>query len=146
VFLVSLQLLRETYFILSRTERDMISNIKLSSCKVPFIFVRFSWKLSFLDRVSENPQVRKFHENLSSGSRVPCGGTDRRSDMTMLIVAFRNFANAPIKYSQDIKWPGRESNQPFLEYNSGALLLHQSAQYLLELFPDNVNLINRIMK
>jgi len=34
----------------------------------------------------------KFHENPSSGSRaVPC----RRTDTTKLIVAFRNFANAP---------------------------------------------------
>jgi hypothetical protein len=34
----------------------------------------------------------KFHENPSSGSQaVPCGQTD----MTKLIVAFRNFANAP---------------------------------------------------
>jgi hypothetical protein len=40
----------------------------------------------------------KFHENPSSGSRiVPCGGTDGRADMTKLIVAFRNFANAPKK-------------------------------------------------
>jgi len=38
----------------------------------------------------------KFHENLSGGSRdVPCGRTDRRTDMTKLIFSFRNFANAP---------------------------------------------------
>jgi len=38
----------------------------------------------------------KFHDNPSSGSRdVPCGQTDRQRDMTKLIVAFRNFANAP---------------------------------------------------
>jgi len=42
----------------------------------------------------------KFHENSSSGSRVvPCGRaggrTDRQTDMTKLIVAFRNSANAP---------------------------------------------------
>jgi len=37
----------------------------------------------------------KFHENPSSGSRVvPCGGTDGRTDMTKLLVDFRNFANA----------------------------------------------------
>jgi len=41
----------------------------------------------------------KFKENLSSGSRVvPCGlagkRTDRQTEMTRLIVAFRNFANA----------------------------------------------------
>ena len=38
------------------------------------------------------------HENPSSGSRVvPCGQTNRRTDMTQLIDAFRNFANAPKK-------------------------------------------------
>ena len=38
----------------------------------------------------------EFHEHSLSGSRVvPCGQTDRRTDMTMLIVAFRNFPNAP---------------------------------------------------
>jgi hypothetical protein len=34
----------------------------------------------------------KFHQNPSSGSRVVPGG---QTDMTKLIVAFRNFANAP---------------------------------------------------
>ena len=43
----------------------------------------------------------KWHKNPSSRSRVFPGGqtdgwTDRRTDMTKLIVAFRNFANAPI--------------------------------------------------
>ena len=42
----------------------------------------------------------EFHENPSSGSRVvPCGQTDGRTDgqtdTPRLIVAFRNFANAP---------------------------------------------------
>jgi len=37
----------------------------------------------------------KFHENLSSGSRVvQCGNTDGQTDMTRQIVAFRNFAMA----------------------------------------------------
>jgi hypothetical protein len=46
----------------------------------------------------------KFHGNPSSGSLVvPCGQTDgqtgeqtdRETDMTKLIVTFRNFVNAP---------------------------------------------------
>ena len=38
----------------------------------------------------------KFHQNLSSGSRVvSCGRMGRQTDMTKLIVAFGNFVNAP---------------------------------------------------
>jgi hypothetical protein len=48
-------------------------------------------QLEFSRQIFENTHI-KFHENPSSGSRVvPCG----RIDMTKLIVAFRNFANAP---------------------------------------------------
>ena len=72
--------------------------------------------------------------------------TDRRTDVTKLIVAFLNFANSPIKHSEGVRWPGRESSQLFLEYDSGNLLLHQRAQYLLELVRNNINLINRIIK
>jgi hypothetical protein len=49
-----------------------------------------------MDRFSINTQKIEFNENLSSGSRVvPYGQTDGRTDMTRLIVAFRNFADAP---------------------------------------------------
>jgi hypothetical protein len=42
----------------------------------------------------ENYSNIKFHEHLSSGSRsFPCRKTER--DMRTLIIAFRNFVNAP---------------------------------------------------
>jgi len=42
----------------------------------------------FLTKYTNN----KFHENPSSESQVvPCGQTDRRTDMTKRIVALRNF-------------------------------------------------------
>ena len=41
VSLSSLQLLYETFLILRRTERDIITNVHRSSCKVPVILVGF---------------------------------------------------------------------------------------------------------
>ena len=38
----------------------------------------------------------KFNDNASTGSRdVPCGRIDGQTDMTNLIIAFRNFVKAP---------------------------------------------------
>jgi hypothetical protein len=50
----------------------------------------FSWQ------IFEKSSSTKFHENTSCGSPiVPRGRTDRRKDMTKLIMTFRNFAIAP---------------------------------------------------
>ena len=47
----------------------------------------------------EHPYI-KLHKNPFSGSRVvPCKQTDGRTDMTRVIVTFRNFAKAPKKVS-----------------------------------------------
>ena len=56
-------------------------------------------KLVTSRQIFEKSSNIKFHENPSSESRVvPCGPTD----MTKLIVAFRNFVNAPktLHYAQ----------------------------------------------
>ena len=59
VFWFSLQSLSETFFVLRRTERNMIINVCWSSCKLPNI---------------------KFHKNPLRGSTiVPCGRTDGRT-------------------------------------------------------------------
>jgi len=51
-------------------------------------------KLQYSRQIFEKYPNMKLHENPSCGTRVfPCGQTDRRTDMTKLIVAFRNFAN-----------------------------------------------------
>jgi len=51
--------------------------------------------MNFLDRFSKNPHI-KLQENPSGGILVvPCGQTDRQTDMTKLTITFRDFANAP---------------------------------------------------
>jgi len=63
-------------FHLRRTEQDTIINVYRSSRKVPVTLTSFQWNFNFRDRILENTQVPKFHENSSSGSRVfPCGRT-----------------------------------------------------------------------
>jgi hypothetical protein len=53
-------------------------------------------KLEFSKQIFKKYSNIKFHENPSSGSQVvPCGRTDRQTDMTKPIVTFRNFANEP---------------------------------------------------
>jgi len=69
-----------TFFILRRTERDIIKNVNWSISKVQVILVRFEWNLNFLHRFSKNTHI-KFHKNAFSGGRVvPCGRTDGRTD------------------------------------------------------------------
>jgi hypothetical protein len=57
-------------------------------------------KIKLFRQIFEKSSNIKFRENPSCGSRVvPCGQRDRRTngqtDMTEVVVAFRNFANAP---------------------------------------------------
>ena len=53
-------------------------------------------KLEFTGQFFEKCSNIKFLENPSNGSRVaPYRQKDGRTDMMILIVAFRNFANAP---------------------------------------------------
>jgi hypothetical protein len=69
----------------------MIVNVSWASCKV---------KLDFFSLIFEKYNNIKFHGNPFGESRVVTygrtdGRTDRRIDLTNLIVAFPSFANAP---------------------------------------------------
>jgi hypothetical protein len=68
-------------------------NVHWSSRKYSLFLSDFD-ETEFSRQIFEKSSNIKFHENLSSGSRVvPCGQTE----MTKLIVALRSFANAPKK-------------------------------------------------
>jgi hypothetical protein len=61
-----------------------------------FVKVQTLMKLEFSRQNFDEHSNTKLHQNPSRGSRVvPCRRTDGRRDMTKVIVAFRNFANAP---------------------------------------------------
>jgi len=62
-------------------------------------------KLEISRHILEKSANIKFHENPSNGNRVvPRGRKNRRTDMTKLIVAFRNFANAPKNETESFVW------------------------------------------
>ena len=62
--------------------------------KYPLLLSDFT-KLEISQPFFEKFSRIRFNKSLSSGSRVlPCEQTDRRTDMTKLMVALRNFAKA----------------------------------------------------
>ena len=60
VFWFSLQLLSEMFLTLRRTGRYIARKVHMSSYKASVIFVRFSWKFNFLDKLSKNNQISNF--------------------------------------------------------------------------------------
>ena len=106
-FWVSLQLLSETFLILRRSERDMIKNVYWSSCKVQVILVwsETNWIFS-----TEFRKVHKYQMSWKFFVLEPSCSmrTDRRTDVTKLIVAFRHCAKAPKNGSLlDLGWERR---------------------------------------
>ena len=88
-------------------------------------------KLEFSRQIFEKVSNIKFHQNPSSGSRVvPCG----RTDMTKLIVAFRNFANVP-KNVTALHYSARDRK---FSYN-----YERPAEYFSKTLPQPVTVVHR---
>ena len=62
-------------------------------------------KLNFLDRFSENTNISNFMKILPVG--VELFHVDGRADITKLVVACRNFANAPKYANAKVFWNDR---------------------------------------
>jgi hypothetical protein len=65
-----LQLLFRTFLILRGNKRDIILNVKTSSCKVPGILVGFKKKIHFSRQVFEKSSNITFYQNMSNGNRI----------------------------------------------------------------------------
>jgi len=89
-----------TAYLENKTERGVTINVCLSfHVNYPLFLSYFEEKYIF-PTYFEKSSNAKFNENLSNGSRVPHEQLYKRADMTKLIVAFRNFANAPKKITK----------------------------------------------
>jgi hypothetical protein len=69
--------LSETFLIIRRNERDVITNVHRASGAVDVIVVKFEFSQQIFEKCSNT----KFHENPSRGGQVvPCGQTDGEKD------------------------------------------------------------------
>jgi hypothetical protein len=87
--------LPEIFLVIKRNGRGMVINVYWSSWKYPFS-CQMVVKLEPFPQIIENYSNINFHENPSRGNRAaPWRRTARRANITKLIVALRNMANAP---------------------------------------------------
>jgi len=70
--------LSQIIFILQRSERDIIKNVRGSSCRVPVIIVWFLRKINFLLRFSKKTQIPNFIKINPVGAEL--FHADRRTD------------------------------------------------------------------
>jgi hypothetical protein len=81
-----------------------IINAVWSSCKVHITQIRYWSNLNFLDIFRKILKYQISWKFVQWSRIVPCGRKDSETDMTKLIVGFRNFANAPKTWMKDTTW------------------------------------------
>ena len=65
----------------------------MSSCRIHVIIARIKWNLNFLNRVLKSTQILNFMKIRLIGAEIL--HANRRTDMSKVIAAFGNIANAP---------------------------------------------------
>jgi hypothetical protein len=98
--------LSESFLILRRTEQDSIKNARSFPCKVQHRYCCHSLvKLEFSQQILGKRSIPNFTKIRPVGADLFYA--DGRTDMTKLIVVFRNFANAPknvISINFSLRW------------------------------------------
>ena len=93
----SLQILFETFLILRRIQRDIVINVETSSRKAPLLLSDFNETWIFSTYLKKKARISSFIKIRPVGAEFLYaeGRTEGQTDMTKLIVAFRNTATAP---------------------------------------------------
>jgi hypothetical protein len=86
--------LGETFFILRRIRRNIITNVHRSSRKVPVIHARLEWNWNLLDRFSKNTQISIFMKIRPVGAELFHADWCRHDEDNS---RFSQLSNAPIK-------------------------------------------------
>jgi len=106
----SLPILYETFLILRRIQRGIITHVQTDiHIKYPLFLSDFNQNLIFFDRFSRNPQItifiaihpvraELFHAERRTDEWTG-GGTDGQTDIRRLTVVYRSFANTPKNWS-----------------------------------------------
>jgi len=99
LFCFSLRTLSATHLNLRRNERVKIKNVYWSSCKVPLLFFDFNETWIFYANFRK---ILQYQISWRSARWEPrCSvRTNKRTDMTKLIGASSNFANAPKHFTK----------------------------------------------
>jgi hypothetical protein len=73
---------------------EFMSPVTSKPCERPAVFAQFKQSVAFLRQIFIKVRNIAFYGNPSSGSRVDTHREDRRANMTFIIGAFRDYANA----------------------------------------------------